>query len=59
MPVLFSCSAPGELWLAGEGPQPPQIVTAAYQAADSPDSLTVCEAEPSAREAAAIEWLLR
>jgi len=59
LPGMLALSAPGELWLAGEGPQAPAVVTAAYQAAGSPDNLTVANPEPAARESAAVEWLLR
>jgi hypothetical protein len=59
LPGILALSAPHPLWLAGEGPEAPRVVAAAYQAAGSPSSLTLCDAEPSAREAAAVEWLLR
>lgn len=59
LPGMLALCAPHQLWLAGEGPRPPQVVTAAYQAAGSPSSVTLCDAEPSAREAAAVEWLSR
>lgn len=59
LPGMLALSAPRPLWLAGEGPKPPAIVAAAYQAAGKPDSLTVFDGDASAREAAAVEWLLR
>jgi len=59
LPGIMALSAPGELWLAGEGPEPPAVVAAAYKAAGSPDKLTLFDGEPAARESAAVEWLLR
>lgn len=61
LPGLLALGAPGRVWLAGEGPKPPALVAAAYQAAEAIDRLTVFAGEPSAQEqeAAAIDWLLK
>ncbi len=59
LPGILALSAPGELWLAGEGPEPPQVVAAAYRAAGRPDNLTVFAGDPSEQESAALEWLCR
>ncbi|MFH1264534.1 MAG: acetylxylan esterase, partial [Planctomycetota bacterium] len=59
LPGMLALSAPGQLWLGGEGPEAPKVVAAAYKAAKSPGHLTVCDREPSQREAAALAWLLR
>ncbi|MFH1921894.1 MAG: acetylxylan esterase, partial [Planctomycetota bacterium] len=59
LPGMLALSAPGQLWLGGEGPEAPKVVAAAYKAAKSPGRVTVCGAELSQREAAALAWLLR
>ncbi|OHB80744.1 MAG: hypothetical protein A2V98_18970 [Planctomycetes bacterium RBG_16_64_12] len=59
LPGMLALSAPGELWLGGEGSEAPEVVAAAYRAVGSPDNLTVSDGEPPQREAAALAWLLR
>ena len=59
LPGILALSAPGELWLAGEGPDAPKVVAAAYQAAGSLDRVTVSDLMQSEREQAAVQWLLR
>jgi dienelactone hydrolase len=59
LPGMIALSAPHPLWLAGEGPQPPPVVAAAYKASGQPDNLTVFSGEKPDRQSAAIEWLLR
>ena len=59
LPGMLALSAPGSLWLAGEGTTAPPVVAAAYKSAGHPERLTVCGAAGSAAEAAALEWLLR
>jgi len=56
---MLALSAPGELWLAGEGPDAPEVVAAAYQAAGSSENLTVFDGGASEREQAALAWLVR
>lgn len=59
LPGMIALSAPHPLWLAGEGPEPPAVVTAAYKASGHPDNLTVFSGEENDKQAAAVEWLLR
>ncbi len=59
LPGILALSAPGTLWLAGEGSQAPRVVAAAYQAAGHPERLTVFGGENTATEVAAVAWLLR
>ena len=59
LPGILALSAPGELWLAGEGADAPAVVAAAYRAAGSPEKLTVFDGEPSRRQSAALAWLMR
>ena len=58
LPGTLALSAPGALWLAGEGTTPP-VVARAYQAAGYPDRLTLFSGAPAAEASAAVEWLLR
>lgn len=53
LPGLLALSAPGKLWLAGEGLTAPDAVRAAY--ASAAGALTVAG---KADEAAAVKWLL-
>ncbi|MHC4403601.1 MAG: alpha/beta hydrolase family protein [Planctomycetota bacterium] len=59
LPGMLAMSAPRELWLAGEGPQPPTVVAAAYQAAGKPANLTAFDGPKRDTANAAVEWLLR
>jgi len=59
LPGMLALSAPHELWLAGEGPEAPQVVAAAYRASGHPDRLTVVDLPEAERETAAIDWLLK
>ena len=59
LPGMLALSAPGGLWLGGEGPEPPAVVAAAYRAAGSASNLTVFEGDTSAQASAAAAWLLR
>jgi len=59
LPGILALSAPGDLWLAGEGPEAPPVVAATYRAAGCADKLVVCDAEKPERESAALEWLVR
>jgi len=59
LPGILALAAPTELWLAGEGPQAPAVVRAAYRAAGVPEKLTVCNTNREARASAAVQWLLR
>lgn len=59
LPGILALSSPHQLWLAGEGPEAPPLVAAAYQAAGHPERLTVFDGEKEDRTAAAVQWLLR
>jgi dienelactone hydrolase len=59
LPGMLALSAPGELWLAGEGPEAPPVVAAAYQAAGAPQNLTLFDGAPEDEQAAALAWLVR
>jgi len=59
LPGILALSAPGWLWLAGEGPDEPPVVAAAYKAAGHPERLNLCDAPAEALENAALEWLLK
>ena len=41
LPGMLALSAPDALWLAGEGDDPPSVTQAVYEAAGSPDKLTL------------------
>jgi dienelactone hydrolase len=57
MPGLLALSAPGKLWLAGEGGKLPKVVSAAYEAAGAEDRV-YSDADPADPAAAAVQWLL-
>lgn len=54
LPGMIALAAPTPLWLSGEGTEPPDIVAAAYRAAEIPQALTVSE-----RADEAVTWLLK
>jgi hypothetical protein len=57
LPGLLALSAPGKLWLAGEGDDS-AVVRQVYQAAGSADQLTIADGSRHDDETAAAEWLL-
>ncbi len=59
LPGMLALSAPGELWLAGEGDQAPQLVQTAFEAAGAGKKLTTFDGAAESQLAAAIEWLSR
>ncbi len=59
VPGLLSLAAPHALWLAGEGSQPPEIVTAAYQAAGKPEAVTSYDGSEEKEALEAVNWLLK
>ena len=59
VPGFLSLAAPGELWLSGEGAEPPPIVRTAYQAAGKADAVTSYAGDEDREPAAAVEWLLK
>ena len=58
LPGLIALSAPGKLWLAGEGKDPP-IIRQVYQAAGSRDHLTIADDSPPNHDMAIVNWLVR
>jgi dienelactone hydrolase len=58
VPGFLSLSAPGKLWLAGEGADAPPLLASAYKAAGASTNLTVSNAKPEETTAAAVKWLL-
>ena len=58
LPNLLALGAPGKLWLAGEGKQPPSAVRARYQAPAARENLTVYDGSGEQTRAAAVKWLL-
>lgn len=59
LPGILALAAPGPLWLAGEGAEPPPVVAAAFKAAGHPQRLTIFAGTGARAEAAAVEWLVR
>jgi hypothetical protein len=59
LPGMLALGAPGELWLAGEGPMAPGLVSAAYTAAGASGMLQSFGGPADQATAAAIKWLAR
>lgn len=59
LPGMLALGVPGELWLAGEAPMPPGLVSAAYTAAGASGNLSGFGGPPEQRLDAAIKWLAR
>jgi hypothetical protein len=59
LPGLLALAAPGELWLSGEQPMPPGLVSAAYTAAGAIGKLQTYGGPPEGRAAEAVKWLAR
>jgi hypothetical protein len=58
LPGMLALSAPGRLWLAGEGTEVPALVQRMYQVAGVPQNLALAQAEPKQEADAAVQWLL-
>ncbi len=58
VPALLALSAPGELWVAGEG-DIPAIASAVYRAAGKADAVQQSDATAAKTPEAAVEWLAR
>jgi hypothetical protein len=59
LPGMIALSAPNPLWLTGEDATSAPMVSAAYQAADGADNLTMSQDDAGQRESAAVEWLVK
>jgi dienelactone hydrolase len=59
LPGMLALGAPGELWLAGEGPTGPALVRATYEAAGAGDKLQVFAGQDRDKTDAALRWLER
>jgi hypothetical protein len=57
LPGMMALSAPGHLWLAGEGDLSSSVITKAYDAAGHADHLTISQEEGEKAESAAVAWL--
>jgi hypothetical protein len=53
----FLALSTSPLWLAGEGPKPPDMVSAAFKAAGAPNQVTVAKGAGPQAELAAVRWL--
>ena len=58
LPGILALSAPGKLWLAGEGKHAPEWVKVAYKATGQEMNLVTFDGEPDQKASAAVEWLL-
>jgi hypothetical protein len=58
LPGMMAVAAPSKTWLAGEGGKAPQIVSAAYQAAQASENLTTFDGDTKEMQTA-IDWLLQ
>ena len=59
LPGLLALGAPGELWLTGEGPMAPGLISAAYTAAGAGANLHTLDAAPEEATAALVKWMTR
>jgi len=59
LPGMLALGAPAELWLAGEGPMAPGLVSAAYTAAGASGMLQSFGGPADQAAATAIKWLAR
>ena len=59
LPGLMALSAPGELWVAGEGKTLPTVVTKAFNAAGKKDALSAFEGKAETMVSDAVKWLMK
>ena len=59
LPGMLALGAPGELWLSGEGPMAPGLVSAAYTAAGASGKLQAYSGPAEEKAVAAAKWLMR
>jgi dienelactone hydrolase len=58
LPGMIALGAPGRVWLAGEGDQPPPLVKAIYGVAGASQNLTLSAGAGEQLAEAAVQWLL-
>jgi hypothetical protein len=58
LPGMIALGAPGRLWLAGEGGQPPELVKAIYEVAGAKQNVTVYAGAGDRLAETAVQWLL-
>ena len=59
LPGLMALSAPGELWVAGEGKTLPAVVTKAFSAGGKKDALSAFDGKAETMVGDAVKWLTR
>ncbi len=59
LPGLMALSAPGELWVAGEGKSPPGAVMKAFAAGGKKDAFSAFDGKAEAMVSEAVKWLAR
>jgi hypothetical protein len=59
LPGMLALAADVRLWLAGEGRKAPDVVEAAYRAAEKLDRLTIDDGPAAGVATRAVAWLLR
>jgi dienelactone hydrolase len=59
LPGMLALSAPGHLWIAGEGKEVFGLVKEIYQLADADKHLTVAKSGGQPRSEEVVEWLLK
>jgi dienelactone hydrolase len=58
LPLFLALGAPGKLWLAGEGPDGPDLVQTLYRHADAADRIVMAPERAQELESAALAWIL-
>jgi len=58
LPAMLALSAPHPLWLAGESPDPPPLVEAAYSTSGKPRDLTIFTGPGEQTTEQAVDWLV-
>ena len=59
LPGMLALKPRTPLWLAGEAPNAPSLVTTAFKAAEHAKDLTIFDGKPDTKTPAAIDWLLK
>jgi hypothetical protein len=55
---MLALAAPGQLWLAGEGEQVPEIIAACYKAAGAGSRVVTYSGFPEGLNRAAATWIV-